>query len=264
MSAHGRVGRRLMSVVCAATLLAGCATAGDGDVADNDPLEPVNRVIFQVNEVVDTVIIRPVAVAYTKVVPPPIQANVTNFLRNLRTPIIFANELLQGDLRGAEVAATRFFLNTVVGAGGLVDIAGMNKGYEYQSEDFGQTLALWGVGDGPYLVLPLLGPSNPRDALGLVVDTLSDPVRIMADNADIDSFTYIRTGATIVDQRARSLEALDEIKASSLDYYASIRSLYRQVRERQIRDGNGDIDVAIPDYEFPEFDDLSEDETAPN
>src|SRR3546814_672513 len=178
MNARVKPARGAAAMVLAAALSA-CAsmpeTAGqDGIDSANDPLEPANRVVFAFNEAVDTVVIRPVAVTYDTFVPSPVQQGVTNFLRNLRTPVIFANELLQGDWQGAEVAFTRFFLNSTLGLGGFIDIAAYEK-LEFQSEDFGQTLATWGVGEGPYLVLPILGPSNPRDAVGFATDSLADP-----------------------------------------------------------------------------------------
>ncbi|HET8729360.1 MAG TPA: VacJ family lipoprotein [Alphaproteobacteria bacterium] len=249
----------MRGIIAAAVALSlgACAStrpeAAEGYGADtvNDPLEPVNRAVFKFNDAVDTVIIRPVATVYDEVVPSPVQQGVTNFLTNLRMPIVFANQLLQGDWTGAEVAGTRFFLNTTLGLGGFIDIAAY-KDLQYEPEDFGQTLGVWGVGEGPYLVLPILGPSNPRDALGFVVDAAADPVRSVAG----EDFTYGRTGATIVDQRQQTLTTTDDLKRSSIDYYATVRSLYRQYRQAQILDGEaGAMDVPdIPDFEaMPDF-----------
>lgn len=258
-----------MAAALIALSLAACASTDqmtESRAPDvNDPLEPVNRVIFSVNDAVDTVIIRPIAATYTFVTPDPIENNVTNFLRNLRSPVIIANQLLQGDWHGAEVAATRFFINSTIGLGGIVDIAAYNKLY-FEPEDFGQTLAVWGVGEGPYLVLPLLGPSNPRDALGIAVDTLSDPVAMVAT----DEQNLGRMGATIIDARARTLDVTEDLKRNSLDYYATVRSTYRQLRAAQIRDGAADASTQvpeIPDYsaaEIPEIPDYEpEAEPAP-
>lgn len=253
-------GRLFRAIAAAATgiALSACAASTEGQLSTvddvNDPFEPANRVVFAFNEAVDTVVIRPVAVTYDTFVPEGIQQGITNFLRNLRTPIILANELLQGDWEGAEVAASRLFLNTTLGLGGFIDIAAYAQ-KEYQSEDFGQTLARWGVGEGPYLVLPILGPSNPRDAVGFATDVFADPVGYAAT----DGFNYARAGATVVDLRQQTLEATDELERSSIDYYATTRSLYRQYRLNQIGDGTGA--EAMPD--IPDFEDIPEDDGAP-
>lgn len=231
--------------------LSGCAATAGGSSDDeafdtvSDPLEPFNRTVFAFNEAVDAVVLRPVATVYDTVVPPPAQRGVTNFLRNLYMPLVFANQLLQGDWRGAEVAFNRFFLNTTLGLGGFIDIAAYDD-LTYEPEDFGQTLAVWGVGEGPYLVLPIFGPSNPRDALGLVADTAADPFRIAA----ADGYNYARAGAVIVDERQQTLDTTEELKRGAVDYYATVRSLYRQYREAQIQDGAPA--AGIP--EIPDFD----------
>ena len=231
-----------------------CASSqsADGFQTVYDPLEPLNRSIFKVNEAVDFIVIRPISATYRQVVPDPLQEMVTNFLRNLATPVTLLNELLQGDWEGAEVAATRFFLNSTVGLAGLIDIAGYNTPeLAHRSEDFGQTLGVWGVGDGPYLVLPLLGPTNLRDGVGRIVDTASDPLTYVDD----ETITWTRLGLTAVDARARSLDALDEIQGSSIDFYAAIRSLYWQNRRSEIFDG------APPQEDtFPDFDDFDDEE----
>ena len=235
-----------------AVLATGCASSRDpgGFETAYDPLEPLNRSIFKVNQAVDFVVIRPISETYHQVVPDPLEDMVTSFLRNLRTPVILLNELLQGDWEGAEVAATRFFLNTTVGIGGLIDIAGYgNPDLAYRSEDFGQTLGVWGVGNGPYLVIPLLGPSNLRDGAGRIVDVATDPLTY----ADSDTLTFTRLGLTAVDARSRSLDALDEIERSSIDFYAAIRSLYWQNRRSEIFDGAPPTTDSFPDFE--EFED---------
>lgn len=238
-----------------AIFTAGCASSQDsgGFETAYDPLEPLNRSIFKVNQAVDFIILRPVAATYHQVVPDPLEEMVTNVLRNLSTPVTLLNELLQGDWEGAEVAATRFFLNTTIGLAGLIDIAGYgNPELAYRSEDFGQTLGVWGAGEGPYLVLPLLGPSNLRDGVGRIVDTASDPLFYV----DSDTLSVTRLGLTAVDARARSLDVLDEIERSSLDFYATIRSLYFQNRRSEIFDGAPPISDSFPDFEdFENFED---------
>ena len=232
---------------------AGCASGTD---EFNDPYENTNREIFAFNMVLDENIARPVAQAYRDNVPAPLRTAVRNVLRNLDTPVIFLNEVLQGDGRGAQVAATRFFLNSFLGLGGLIDIAGYNKELEFQSEDFGQTLAVWGVEEGPYLVVPLFGPSNPRDLVGSIVDAAADPFRyVFSIPIDVFEFGIARGTASFVDSRESVLGALEEIEASSLDFYAAIRTLYRQNRNAEIRDG------AVEEIDIPVFEDFEDFET---
>lgn len=249
----------LRSLLLAGLTLAvpGCAstqsTSGQQAIDQvNDPLEPVNRGIFAFNNAVDTAFIRPVSLAYRDYVPTVFQDRVRDFLNNLRTPIIFANNLLQGDLEGAGTAAGRFFINSTIGIGGLIDIANYNnQGYPYRDADFGQTLAIWGAGDGPYLVLPLLGPSNLRDTAGLAVDSVADPVRIAVSIGDLDEFTYSRTGSRVIDARSRTIDATDELERSSIDYYATIRSVYQSSRANFIAKGKPQEAPAIP--EIPDY-----------
>jgi phospholipid-binding lipoprotein MlaA len=234
-----------------ALAVASCASQR-GDVA-NDPYEPINRRIFAFNDALDRYAVRPVAVAYRDTVPDPLRDRVTNVLRNLNTPVILINELLQGDVEGAEVAAARLFINSTIGLGGLHDVAGMDKRLAYREEDFGQTLAVWGVDSGPYLVIPFLGPSNPRDFTGRMVDSFGDPVRIaLGPVADVDAFGPSRLGGTIIDSRSRTVDITDEIRRSSVDFYAAIRSLYQQSREAAIADGAVEPDIEIPVYDLPE------------
>ncbi|MCA8907714.1 MAG: VacJ family lipoprotein [Rhodospirillaceae bacterium] len=244
---------RSVLALCVLGLLSACAT--DPNDPFNDPYEDINREIFALNDSMDRNVLVPVAEAYRDTVPEPVRQSVTNGLRNLNTPLIFINEVLQGDMRGAEVAFNRFWINSFLGIGGLFDIAGMDPRLEYRSEDFGQTLAVWGVEPGPYLVLPLLGPSNPRDLAGLVGDQLMDPVRwVIQVETNWDAFGPSRFAATLVDRREAALDALEEVRASSLDYYAAIRSLYRQNREAEINDSDEVEPVDIPNYDVLEED----------
>ena len=157
----------------------------------NDPLEGFNRAIFGFNEGTDILLFRPAAEIYRTVLPNPIRNGIRNFLRNLRSPLDIANNLLQGDLNGAEVATKRFLVNTTAGVGGVMDIAADN-GLPYRSEDFGQTLAVWGVPEGPFLVLPLLGPSNFRDTAGVAGEAYGDPINLWAGNTDHDEIPAVR------------------------------------------------------------------------
>jgi phospholipid-binding lipoprotein MlaA len=212
---------------------------------DNDPLEGLNRGIFEFNRVVDGVLIKPAAQIYRGVLPQQAQDSVRSFLRNLRSPVILANDVLQGDMDRAGSTIGRFLVNTTLGIGGLFDVAS-ELGMPFHDEDFGQTLAVWGVGEGPYLVLPILGPSNPRDAVGLASEFYLDPVNIYLRNQDLDYLTYVRTGLRGVDARARSIEVLDELERTSLDYYAAIRSLYRQQRNNDVRNNRSSEEPVAP------------------
>jgi phospholipid-binding lipoprotein MlaA len=199
---------------------------------DNDPLEVPNRMFFAFNEALDFMVIRPVAVTYRYVVPVGVRNTVRNFLRNLRTPVTLANNLLQGDLDRAEITFTRFFINSTIGMLGLFDIAA-DSGFPYHEEDFGQTLGTYDAGEGFYLVLPVLGPSSLRDGAGRIVDIFLDPLTYLAPQ----ELNLGRAAASGVDYRSRNIEELDELKTDSLDFYARIRSLYRQHRENEINNG---------------------------
>jgi len=249
--------RTLLRTAVAATLalaLAGCATGAGTRSADateevNDPLEVPNRFIFAVNEAADVAIIRPAAEVYRAAFPDPVRSSVQNILRNLLAPLTIANELLQGDMQGAQLATGRFMTNTILGLGGVLDVA-TEAGIPYTYEDFGQTLAVWGVGEGPYIVLPLLGRSNLRDATGLAVDSAADPFRLWASGTGNTAAPYVRGSAAAVDHRSRILTEVDDLRRNSLDFYATARSLYRQQRAAEISDGK----TAASTPEFPDFD----------
>lgn len=210
----------------------------------NDPFEPTNRAIFEFNRQLDRFAIRPAAEAYREVVPEPGRRALRNFLDNLKQPIVFANNVAQADFERAFVTLARFLMNSTVGALGLIDVA-TDQGYPRQTGDFGQTLFTWGVPDGPYLVLPLLGPSNPRDAVGYGVDAFADPFSIWADSTYFD---VSRFGARGIDQREQVLDELDSIERTSLDFYATIRSLWRQKRLEELYSGK----PPAPTYELYE------------
>lgn len=222
----------------------------------NDPIEPFNRGVFAFNDALDIVLIEPVAKVYKAIFPSFFRDSVQSFMRNLRSPLIVGNEILQGDFKNAGVATARFIINTTAGIGGLVDVASA-QGLPYEPEDFGQTLAVWGFGDGFYLVLPVVGPSSLRDATGLVADSFADPVRIVAHNTDNDWIYYTRVGVEGLDTRARLVKAVDDLRRNSLDYYAAVRSAYAQKRNALIRDEDGgtpdnpgaaDYSANIPHY----------------
>jgi phospholipid-binding lipoprotein MlaA len=205
---------------------------------DFDPFEIVNRFIFAFNEALDVLVLQPVAATYRFILPQVMQDSVRNVIRNLKAPVIFVNKVWQGQEEQASTTLVRFLVNSTLGLAGLFDVAG-SWGYEYHEEDFGQTLGVYGAGPGPYLVLPLFGPSSVRDAIGLGVDTLLDPWPYVLDAADVEKDTEILLGRRIaggVDLRARNLETVADLKRDSVDFYARIRSLYLQNRRSLIND----------------------------
>lgn len=217
----------------------------------NDPLEPLNRYFFEVNRFLDEFFLKPIAVIYRDAVPQPVRTGVRNVLHNLSTPKTLINDLAQGETERAGESLGRFTGNTLIGVGGAFDVmAGENDsagGIPYHEEDFGQTLAVWGVDEGPYLVLPLLGPSTVRDAFGRVVDAFVDPINFIVPEKNRLGFALTRAALTVLDLRARTIEALDEIERSSIDYYGSIRSLYRQRRRFEINNGQAPEDDPAAD-----------------
>ncbi len=231
------------------------------DVDDvNDPIESVNRFIFGFNEFVYDILLRPISKAYNYL-PQPVREAVSNILDNVSSPKILANDVLQGEGERALQTTGRFLINSTAGLAGLFDVAEM-IGIPEHDEDFGQTLGVWGVGEGFYLVLPLFGPSSPRDAVGkLGVDYFFDPLGLWLANTDRDEIAWALVGARAVDEFAGLVDELDQIKKTSIDYYAAIRSMYRQKREAEIKNGE-DVDLPpIPDldlsFQFDEDDQLS-------
>lgn len=246
--------RTLFRTALATTLalaLAGCASGPNGPAHEevNDPLEVPNRFVFAVNETADVLVIRPAAEVYRGVVPDPVRNAVQNILSNLLAPLVIGNSLLQGDMQNFQDATGRFMTNTILGLGGVLDVASTAGVPAYRQEDFGQTLGVWGVGEGPYLVLPLVGRSNFRDAAGFAVDTVADPVRIWAYGADAKNLLYARSGTAAVDHRSTILREVDDLRRNSLDFYATARSLNTQQRNAAIRNGKVSEKPEFPDFE---------------
>lgn len=210
----------------------------------NDPLEPLNRDILDFNFFADRTVIKPAAQAYEAVVPEKGRDAVRHFLDNLNEPIVFANNLLQGQFKRAHDTFARFLMNSMFGLGGTLDLA-TSTGLEKQTGDFGQTLYTWGVRDGPYVMLPILGPSTVRDSIGRGVDIYADPFGQLAGIYHESVANYGRYLVNGIDVRQRD-RVLDELQKNALDPYAELRSLFRQHRAQELRHGEP---VPPPDLE---------------
>jgi phospholipid-binding lipoprotein MlaA len=239
--------REIVGAILVGILLTGCAStrAVEGPQEINDPFEPFNRLMFNTTLAIDKAVLRPTAIVYRAVFPEPIRDSVRNFLNNLDSPIIFTNDVLQGELARAKITFVRTVVNTTVGIGGLFDVAD-RWGFPRHREDFGQTLATLGIGEGPYLFIPLFGPANPRDLFGYGTDLFFQPLTYV-QWGDESYVPYVRYGVDLIDLRARNIETLDEIEQTSLDYYASVRSLYRQSRNNEINNGASAVED-LPDF----------------
>jgi phospholipid-binding lipoprotein MlaA len=233
-----------IALIGAATLLAGCASSASRTAGD--PLEPMNRVIFDVNTAVDKAVLIPVSKTYRTVTPKPARNGIRNFLSNLGSPVVLVNDVLQGQWKRAGQTTSRFIINTTAGVGGLFDVAKRN-GIEKHKEDFGQTMAVAGIGSGPYLVLPLFGPSSLRDAVGRLPDHYFAPMTYTRFEGK-NTVVTVRRAADIIDKRARSLKAVKKLRKNAFDEYTSVRDLYWQTRQDAIING----ELAIDD--LPEFD----------
>ena len=220
-------------LLVAGMMLAGCTTLPDSAKRDpRDPWERFNRTTFKVNDALDRAILRPTARAYVKVTPRVVRTGVSNFFANLETVTTLVNDTLQGKFAAAGHDSVRFLLNSTLGLGGLFDPASA-AGIDKNDEDFGQTLGKWGVKSGPYLMVPLFGPSTLRDLPARGVDTFTDPSHYLED----DSTRYIITGVEVIDLRAELL-SLDDQLNQSFDRYAFVRNAWLQRREFKVRDGD--------------------------
>ncbi len=227
--------------------LAACASkpALAPTAVPNDPLEEVNRDSFAVHMFFDRILFLPMAEGYRFVVPTPVRNSIRNVLNNLNSPVILANDVLQGDFEAAETTVARFYVNTTFGIGGVFDL-GSNVGLPRRNEDFGQTLAVWGVDEGPYLFIPMIGPAPPRDLIGYGVDFLFDPFTYVEMDGRI-FFSIGRSGLDAIDLRERNIETQAELEQQSLDFYGSVRGLYRQQRNNDITNGD------MPLEDLPNF-----------
>ena len=230
-----------LSILSAIIALSGCATTSEGV---NDPFENYNRTMYSINDTLDKAIIKPAAQGYDAVLPDAIERGVSNFFSNLNEITVILNDLLQLKFGQAIDDTGRFLLNSTVGFAGVFDVAG-HAGYESNDEDFGQTLGVWGVEQGAYIVLPFFGPSTTRDTFGLVGDILTDPVTYVDDAGARNALTVLK----VVDARANLLGVEKVLEEAAEDKYSYVRDAYLQRRENLVYDGNP------PEEDFDVFSD---------
>lgn len=220
-------------LLCAAVLgLSACAHSPADDPAD--PLEPVNRAVFKFNDTADRYVLRPVAKGYVYITPQFARTGISNFFNNLEEPRTIVNDLFQLKLKQSVADTGRFMLNTTAGLAGFMDVA-TGVGLERHDEDFGQTLGYWGVGEGWFLMLPLLGPSDNRDLVGTVVDIPTNPAWYL--DGDHDWLKYSLSAVNVVNTRANLL-GTDSLMDQQLDKYLFLRTAYLQRRQFEVYDGN--------------------------
>jgi phospholipid-binding lipoprotein MlaA len=258
-----RISQKLLVGILVAGLgLGACATRPTEPEAAvefdkiNDPAEPTNRAVFEFNDGFDKHLFKPVAQVYEDAVPGAVRRSIHNFLVNLDEPWIGVNDLLQGNVERSLSASTRFFINTTFGVAGLFDMAA-EWGLPHHDSDFGQTLGVWGIGEGPYLTLPIFGPSNVRDTIGLGMGFAANPLTWISGTASLVAGAA-RGTMQGVDERGRNIDTLDDLERNSLDFYATLRSVYRQHRNGMIEEaksGNPNaahIEVGYPKADEPE------------
>jgi phospholipid-binding lipoprotein MlaA len=221
---------RLLAGLLGMAVLAGCATGPDAD--PRDPLEPWNRAVYQFNDDVDHVLATPVARVYRNVLPVGIRDRVRNFFANIADPFIGVNNVLQGKIEDGFLDGMRFVVNSTIGLFGIHDVA-TDMGLEKHNEDFGQTFGRWGVGPGPYLVLPIFGSSDLRDGVGFVVDIYADPLT----NVRPHDVQYLLYGLRFTQTRTDLLEASRILEEAALDKYTFQRDAYLQRRRSLVYDG---------------------------
>jgi phospholipid-binding lipoprotein MlaA len=230
---------RAVGLLFAGSLLSGCASGQLPPTQVSDPLEGYNRSVFTLNQTVNQTIVLPLLAGYDLIVPAPIKQGIANGTANLNEPTIFANNLLQGRLPASATTFGRFAINSTLGIGGLFDVATYG-GLPKQTGDFGQTLFVWGVNDSPFIMMPFLGPSTVRDAVGYAIDSAASPggYAIYRVGGQIPSGIIFGLEAV---RRAKDLQAVDD---SAIDPYVRLRSVYYQTRRRDLLDGLGQRDDA--------------------
>jgi phospholipid-binding lipoprotein MlaA len=223
----------LLAALAASLMLTACATKDPQSLAQNDPFEPTNRAIFDFDVKLDHAVATPVAKFYRSAVPQVARTGIHNALDNLNAPVVLANDVLQGESQKAGDTVGRFVINSTVGVAGLIDVAA-SLGIPAHDNDFGITLGKGGAAEGSYLVLPFIGPRPPRDLVGNGVDIAFDPLTYITWN-NSSLYMVIRGGLGVLDTRTANIDAVESIERSSIDFYATTRSLYRQNRNAQIR-----------------------------
>ena len=234
--------RRLASLaaVAAVTILAGCATLPDDPEeraeaqAVNDPLEPTNRAVFSINMYLDESVMEPIAEGYRDNFPDWFRQAVHNFLVNMEEPYVAGNDLLQGNPRAAADSLGRFMINSTFGMLGVKDAVADSGGAHSHQTDIGVTLGAWGFEEGPYLMLPFFGPSNLRDGIGKGADFFAHPTGAVLSSVGLDIINNLQMGTELVDTRTQLIDPIKELRRTSLDEYAAVRSLYRQNRDAAI------------------------------
>jgi phospholipid-binding lipoprotein MlaA len=241
----------LISLMLATNVSAG--TDGENNLSKNnsgqvkDCFENLNRATFKLNQVLDGAIIEPIAKAY-RTLPSPIRSGTGNALDNLSSLVTIPNNILQGEIKKASINTARLIVNTTVGIFGLFDVAQKIGFEEYEREDYGQTLGTMGFGSGCYLVLPVIGPSTVRDAAGSFINVLGgDPyynASINGNNEFLSKSQYAATKAlTGINFRAKNIDSINNLEKNSMDFYASVRSLYLQDRQQKIKNKNGTLEI---------------------
>ncbi|MDB4157531.1 VacJ family lipoprotein [Candidatus Pelagibacter sp.] len=250
----------LISVFLSSSVSAG--TDGENNISKNtkpvkDCFESLNRTTFALNQGLDKVLFKPVAKAY-RVLPSKVRTGTSNVLINLSSLITIPNNILQGQLKTAGVNTGRFAINTTLGILGIFDVAKKMGFSEYEKEDYGQTFGTWGIGAGCYVILPVIGPSTIRDTAGSFVNVIGgDPwynVSASGNNHYLSDSDYITTKIlTGIDFRANNIESIENLEKNSMDFYASVRSLYLQDRQQKIKNQKGNIEVIYNDGDWEEI-----------
>ncbi len=236
----------LCAALCLSALtLNACASGNTKNLSasaepiDADPLEPMNRGIYKFNYAVDTAVLRPVTVAYRYAVPETGREMVSHFLENIYSPVVLVNSVAQGDPQNSFATFWRFMINSTFGIGGLFDVAS-EAGLKNRQTDFGQTMSMADIGTGPYIVLPIIGPSNARDAIGRLADALINPFNYISNAASAGMWT-----ATAIDARSNNMTLIDDVYRTSLDPYSTFRSGFTQKRASDNRRAKAARDKAV-------------------
>jgi len=225
----------VISAMALSLALGACSTPSQDSLAQNDPWEKTNRDVFDFDVKLDHTIARPIAKGYRDAVPEPVRDGIHNAVTNLNSPVVLANDVLQGDGDKAADTFGRIVINSTIGLGGLIDVAS-KVGIPYHDNDFGITLGKDNIAEGSYLVLPFAGPMPPRDLLGTGVDVAFDPLTWTKFHGR-DTWMVVRFGIGTLDAEASRIDAVETIERSSIDFYATTRNLYRQSRNAKINDG---------------------------